>query len=156
MPFTHRDYSIMEVAILGANHAPMASGHERAVEGDIITIRHPLNGIGLSEMARFLWMRVEGEDIGNMIRFKHELREPLKENGSYEDGEPTFDKRRFCIPLRRLKNVFPPLDIDRVRDLNDTYQPFLNVDEDTGLYLARHSPFPIIGLVYDKALQRLV
>jgi hypothetical protein len=43
---THRKYPVWEVAILCRTNAPLASGHERAVEGDIIAVRPPAQGIG--------------------------------------------------------------------------------------------------------------
>ena len=157
MPVTYKDYAPREVAILVKGHLPLPSGSERAMEGDIVTIRSPHNGIGTGERSNFLWLRIEGLDRNDMDRLKDPNAEPLDEEGEFIEPHTKYDKRRFCIPLERLKKVAPWLDLVRVRCEVDNYQPFIQVDEETGNYIGGiRRPLSVHGLVYDKAKQRFL
>jgi hypothetical protein len=65
------------------------------------------------------------------------------------DGE-AYDKRRYCITLARLQEVYPALNIARCRDFNDAYQPFLTLDGDDYTFLTEEIPLQANGLIYDK------
>jgi hypothetical protein len=145
MPSTYRDHNaVMEVVLCCFHGGTLASGHERATVGDIIDVRRPLGRIGTKECDQFLWIKLTCfGDIDELWQ----LSQPHTE----QDPEgPTFEKRRFCIPLDRLKQVYPSLDIARVRDTADKYQPFLGYDEEGAFLIFNHSPLQIEGLVFDK------
>ena len=117
---TNRQYPIFEVAPLCHNLPPCGAG-ERAMEGDIIAIRPPGQGAGRKERTRFLWLRLQGLEENEM----GQLTTPLEEDGII------YDKRRYGIPLARLKQLHPSLDLVRTRNSTDIYQPFSNgIDED--------------------------
>lgn len=138
MPETYRDYPVMEAAISLVDASPLASGAERVLLGDIVAIRHPRREIGTQERKRFLWLRLYGLDSNELDRLHDRMS---------LDVDVSYDKRRYAVRLDRL----PGLNMTRALDLNDTYQPFLPVDEDTGQVLAEAAPFAVWGLVYDKA-----
>ena len=167
MPEDHRDYSVLEVAIY-IRDLPNTVGGERVKEGDIIAIREPLGYIGKSEAAQFLWLLIEGLDISDMFHFKDSFTE-----GDGQDA-PRYEKRQYCIPLKRLKEVAPFVDLNRVRDGGDKYQPFLPVDLDVPYYrfgteshsihglmhlpagLIARPPLDVHGLVFNKKTTRFV
>lgn len=144
MSETFINYPIREIAISTENSAPLNSGHERKLEGDIVAVRNVSNGIGSGETKKFIWLRVEGLEKLEM----DVLIEPLTE----EPFETIYDKRRYCIPLERLQKFVPTFDINRAKDATDIYQPFLNIDEDNFLYLegTESKTLRIEGLVFDK------
>ena len=135
------NYPIKEVAI-SLESFPIESEHERKQEGDIVTIRDTHYCIGLKEMSRYLWLRIEGLEESEF----DELVSVLVDDGI------TFDKRRYCILLEKLKEVDPNFDLDRARDLEDVYQPYLVIDEDTGIFLIAEEPFQVQGLIFDKSI----
>ena len=131
------NYPVMEMAISLVDHAPLESGHERVLAGDIIAVRYPDIGIGLKEAKAFLWIRVEGLE-------EHELR-------LLDRSIKGFDKRRYCIPLEKIKEIRPSFDVDLAMDENIIYQPFLTIDYETDYcFILEEPPFQISGLVYDK------
>lgn len=138
MPQTYRDYSVREVALCVADCSPI-NGNERKQAGDIITIRKPGLGIGKNEASAYLWLRIEGPDADVLDSLSIALMD-------YEDRH--YDKRRYCIPLSKLhKNI----NLARVQDTNDIYQPFLPIDEDNLLFLINSRPaLKAEGLVFDK------
>ncbi len=125
--------------------SPLASGHERIQEGDIVTMRKPLGYCNFGEMSSYLWLLIQGPDTSILDRLKDGLAEE-----DIEDA-PIFDKRRYCIPLKRLP---VHVDLARVRDVGDRYQPFFIIDEETGKFLAKPSPLRVEGLVFDKRTGR--
>jgi len=149
MPESFRDYPVVEAAILVRGSVPLASGHERAQEGDIGLVRRPFAFIGRGERSRLLWLRLEGLDWNEIGILNIVNAEPLNDL----DGS-VYDKRRYHIPLDRLKQIARFRDLARVRDINDVYQPFMNIDEETGEVLpSPRASFSVHGLVFDKALQ---
>ena len=62
-----------------------------------------------------------------------------------------FDKRRYCIPFKRLPAF---VDLARVRDPGDLYQPFVGVSTDTTEFLWTLAPLRVEGLVFDKETMR--
>lgn len=136
---TNRVYPVVEVALSCTAHAPLDSGHERKLTGDIIAVRPPNMGIGLMEGHRYLWLRLdswEEEQTGQLTM-------------SVQEGDVAYEKRRYQIPLERLKAIVPAFDVDRALDPTDPYQPFLSVDLETGLFLSAAPPLDIHGLVLD-------
>ncbi len=147
MPFTFRNSRIRQLGLYVKSEAPLATGHERIQEGDIGVVLDPNEGITGSERYHYLWLRVEGLDDSDMDR----LQDP---NQPVRGGKAFWDKRRHCIPFRRLKEIYPPLDLAKVGDPIDKYQPFLPIDNDTGLFLAARPPLSVFGLIFDKETQR--
>lgn len=118
---THKKYPEFEAAILVHNLA-VSGAAERAMEGDIVGIRRPHYEVGTKERSAFLWLRLQGLEENDMSQLA----------APYEEADTIYDKRRYCIPLARLKQIVPSLDLARVRDRNDAYQPFMSgVDADT-------------------------
>ena len=158
-----RRYPIMEICVTTRSKAALASGAERSQEGDIIEVRAPNDGIGLSEARTLLWLRFEGLEDWEYGLLKDLWTEPLMilRDDRVDQYPPVFDKRRYCIPLERLKGVAPFFDLARARDGADPYQPFLPIDTDDDDIRFQHVYFPgmarpplrIEGLIYDKARQ---
>jgi len=166
MPPDHRDYRAMEVCILGRDLPNLPSGHERAKEGDF-GIREPLGYIGTKEASHRLWLLIEGLDLSDMLELKNIFIEGVGPDA------PVYEKHQYCIPLKRLKEVAPFVDLARVRDPNDKYQPFLPVDLDVPHYrfgteahgvpdglprlptgLIARPPLDVHGLVFNKKTMR--
>jgi len=147
MPQTYRAYRIWEVALAVQGFSPLATGMERAQEGDIIRVRYEIQGIGFKEMSEFLWVRVQGKDDADM-----EILWRMYTVAIDELSFDRFEKRQYSISFDRLKVAYPALDLVRVRDIADIYQPFLSVEEDTGRYIetSKVPPLDINGLVFDK------
>ena len=157
MGYTNPNYPVMEIAINIENHAP-AGENERSLEGDIIAVRKPLEYIGDKETKTFVWLLVEGLEENEMSRLDEVLYEPFSIDGTFSDeNKVKYDKRRFCIPLERLKQVFPDFDIAKARDKNVIYQPFLPVDEDNLSRLPlKVKPLSVHGLVFDKVFGKYI
>lgn len=154
MPETYKEYPILEIAISTRSRSPLASGSELIQEGDIVAIRRPYHTIGTLEGKDFLWLRIYGEDIYDMGIFVKGV-EIIDAEG---DPVAHYDNRRYSIPLERLKEIFPALDLDRARDLNDDYQPFIPIDEDNYRYIegAARAEYPLYGLVLDKQTMKFL
>lgn len=136
MGFTNRDFPIVEIAIRVCSNPEFW----RTGAGDIIAIRPPDLGVGTLEQHHLLWLRVEGLEHNEIWR----LAEWLEESGGI------CEKRRFCIPLSRLKELDPSFDIAKATDLEQVYQPYLLVDEETGFYLTGGPIFDATEIVFDK------
>lgn len=157
---TKRIHPVFEVSLLVRAYYPVPL--ERAVEGDIVNVRLTPEyggtgkGYGSAETSRYLKVLMDGLELNELSRLKDVLTDPLDE---FADG-PALDKRRFCIPFHRLKQVAPWLDLNRVVDRDDPYQPFCPMDEEDGSSLHRHflgtmrRPLNTHGLIYDKAKMR--
>lgn len=153
MGHTNPNYPVMEIA-LSCEHGGTHSGglKERKAVGDIIAIRKPGSAIGSAEMSRYLWLRIEGLEENQMYR----LTDPVYSNPA-DDSSAVFDKRRYCIPLDRLKAITPSLDIARATNLNDKYQPFLGVDEEPPFrFISDVRPVNVHGLIFDKVTGRFI
>jgi len=161
MAGTFKNYPIMEIAILCVHQEDHAGG-ERAKIGDIITMRPPHHVIGSEEARRFLWLRLDGLEDAEFAKLKELVQDPpptefkrhmvQHQNDLRESLVLTrYDKRRCCVPLHRLQQVCPWIDLNRVRDPDDYYQPFVVPDTESHFYLApRPSPLRVEGLVFDK------
>ena len=137
---------VYEMAISVCSYVPLSSGHERCQEGDIVVLR-PLTGcIGLKERSAFLWICVSGISDVLAEEIHSSIIDPVTSQ--------VYDKRRYCIPFARLKAVLPQLNLQRVRDHQDSYQPCVTVDEDTGEFLGAASPVPVQGLIFDRQTMR--
>ena len=133
---TIKRYPVWEIAVVTQSYAPLTSGHERVVEGDIVAARFAgsMDGIGVNERTRHLWLRVEGWE-------EHEC--------WLTEGVEGYEKRRYQVPLARLKTVCPDLDLAAARDTTAVHQPWLVTDEDTGLFLTIAATLNVQGLVFD-------
>ena len=144
--FAPRDYPIMELAI-----ALDSKPQEQIQEGDIAAMRRPDIGIGLAEANLYLWLLVEGYEHYEWRGLTWPIYEPFDPTGEYDgSGYTRYDKRRYSIPLARLQQVFPALDLVAARDPAQAYQPFYTIDTDNNLWLTDSTPFDIAGLVFDK------
>ncbi len=124
MAQTFRDVTPYLVAVAGITQ-PDVGGGERLREGDIRAVAwaHPQMHVGTGQAQRceVLWLYLEtfGEiELDRLV-------------GGNEEQGVTYDKRRYCIPLPRLRALAPTLNLARVRDPTDCYQPFLgDIDQD--------------------------
>lgn len=113
--------------------ATVASRSGNTVEGDIIVIRDPLPYIGLKEGTNYLWFLVDDTAL------------PSRETLS---GSST--KWRYNVPLADLKARVAALDLDRLRNSRDWYQPLQDTNPDTGLHRVSNTPIDISANVTDK------
>ena len=144
--FVPRDYPTMEIAIALWSVLP-----ERVQEGDIVAVRPPGSAIGFKEDKVFLWLLVEGLEANLFEFLTMPVIEPFDATGHYDGPTYTeFDKRRYCVPMARLKEVYPALDLDKARDPADRYQPFFTLDTDSNFWLTDQPPLTGEGLVFDK------
>ena len=147
MSFLNPNYPTMEIAISLVDYAPLASGHERVLVGDIIAVRKPDYGIGTKELENFLWLRVEGLEEDEFSK--------LTDNISDSTSNIIYDKRRYCIPLEKLYELEPTFDIDLATTAGSIYQPFLFVDYESDYSFIMENtqlPFQVFGLIYDKVI----
>jgi hypothetical protein len=144
MSETNINYPVMEIAISLVSYAPLSSGHERVIQGDIVAIRKPYIGIGTKEATNFLWLRVEGLEESEFYR--------LTDSISDSTSEIVYDKRRYYIPLERLQEIDQEFDLELALTPDSIYQPFLILDEDTYTFILEdgHQPFQVSGLIYDR------
>ena len=137
MGYTNPNHPIFELALSLENCAPHTGGtKERKLAGDIVAIRRPAQAIGTKEAKTYLWLRVQGLEENDMARLT--------------DSIEGFDKRRYCIPLERLKEIVPTFDIAKAMDPNVIYQPFLILDEEDFKFLGSEQPFEIEDILFDK------
>ena len=124
MAETYRDRSLFLVAVSGITQRDVGGG-ERLREGDIRAVAraHPRMhvGTGHAQRCEVLWLYLETFGEIDLDRL----------TASQEEQGVRYDKRRYCIPLARLRRLSPTLDLARVRDPLDCYQPFLSgLDQD--------------------------
>jgi len=101
--------ALKEVCIAARDFGP-----GRAQEGDIIAVRAPLNVIGTKEGNDFLWLLIDDSQLPSAS-----LR-----------GESI--KYRYNLPLAAVAAAHPTIDLERVRNPNDRYQPLRDNDPITG------------------------
>lgn len=118
--------ALKEVCIVARNKG-------RAQAGDIIDIRDPIGGIGLKEGKDYLWILLDESVIPKLS----ELRDSLQ-------------RYRFQVPLAAIKNRFPQVDLARLDDPNDWYQPFLDSNPVTGMHRATNASVDIRAALVDK------
>ncbi len=121
--------------------------HERVNAFDIVACREPIGYIGQKERTTVLWLRMRGPDYVFDI-LKHPMFDVDSTIDPTVDLGAQYDKRRFCIPARRLYMV--ALDAAKLEDANEEYQPFEVFNDDDGVFTARHPPVWYAGLIYDK------
>ena len=155
MPDTFKEFdTTFEVALSMEYGGVLASGHERKQIGDILTVRPVRGVVGDAERKRFLWLHVRSS---NDSEFVHALQQPMFTGTIETEDRVQYEKRRYYIPLAKLKEAMPSFDVSRALDVTDPYQPFLGTDEDLP-WRTLYQPVAlgIEGLVYDKQLGRLV
>lgn len=145
------DYAAFE-ALLSLNDYAPQNGNERILVGDIASINPVANqtGMGMLMMRRYMAIILEGIPTELIDRLSDH---PQMVDGAWDmEARPDlYDKRRYCIPLERLKEVVPSFDIEKALDKSLVYQPFRPVDEETGLYLETDTPpLDVHGLLFDK------
>lgn len=106
--------------------------------GDIVHVIPDGRYIGRQETKHFLWLMME--DVPPEV-----LSDPRK--------------RMYCIPLERLHFAYKLVGfkLDRALDLEDPYQPFLELatnEPSKGEYVLRYVRFGAYGLIYDKRGER--
>lgn len=143
MPQTYRSYPILEASICLFHGGTLESGHRRSRRGDVVNIREMSKGTGLSVPKRYLFVPIYGFDIDEMYRFT--------------DTIEAFEKRRYSIPLARIKQNYPALDMNKLLDQDEMYQPFILTDPNTGLFHGLNiAPFPAQGLIFDKKVGKYI
>ena len=110
-------------------------GPTQSKAGDIICVRKALGTVGSGEMHRWIWITVDVAD-------------PAIIPGLDEPEEGDTKKRRFKIPLARLKALNASMNMARVNDPLTIEQPFMNVT-DTRRMISK-GDVPITGLIFDK------
>lgn len=141
------NYPVVEVAIAVTNNK---GGWLDSFEGDIIAVRDPHFVVGNKEMGNWLWLRLEGLEENEMFRLADGI---MKEGDHGPTKDTVYDKRRYCIPLDRLKILRPELDLTKARDTDEKYQPILMSDYTTDqrkYYLTEEKPLMVQGLVFDR------
>ncbi len=115
MAQTYRERFVWEVALLVRDYHDTAN--ERAKAGDVVAMRKPFGHgeVGTGERSLYLWLR---------LRANRQLDE-LNLTQTLEEAGTRYEKRRYCIPFDRLAKVAPWLDVGRVEDPADPYQPFM-------------------------------
>ena len=104
----------------------------RVQEDDIVALRPAGQPWGKKERAGFLAVPIELTEEEAKI-----LVSPLYEGGAFEPeveaveklglkSPKTIHKRRYKLPLALLRDRVPGLDIKRVQDRDDDYQPFID------------------------------
>lgn len=129
---------IVEIALSLEN--PGATDGRRKREGDIIEARPPSLGVGLLEMSRYVWGRIDVTPSVAAVL--------LEGSGVY--------KRRYYVPLTQLRQAWNAagggtVDVARLLDLTDPYQPCLPLDPATGLFLSPNTALVLngSGLIFD-------
>lgn len=121
--------ALREVCIAARDFGP-----GRAQAGDLIAIREPLGGIGAKEGHDFIWLLVDESELPD----PSELR-----------GEAT--KNRYRLPLQALvAQAQEAIDLARVQDPDDHYQPFLDTDPATGMHRRQNAPLQLRGHLIDR------
>lgn len=92
-------------------------GAHRAKEGEIVCVRDPLGHVGKKEQGDFLWLLMDEADIGEFTALK------------------TGATRKY-VDLADLKTRHPALDLTRVRDGRDKYQPMIDPSPTDGRFRA--------------------
>lgn len=135
--------------LIEANNHPERPS--KAQEGDIKCMRPSGKPWGKKERCYSLIVPVDITETEAKL-----LMSPLYEDGSFPpeveaiekmglSPPETVHKRRFKLPLSLLKNKVPQLDLTRVRDREDPYQPF--IDGDLTITLSSQDK---IAIFYDK------
>jgi hypothetical protein len=114
---------------------------------------------GLREASQFLLVPVRGYEQAWMDRLAQPETNELEDD--YSGEFPITEIRRFNIPFARLIQRGIPLDVNRVRDQNDPYQPLVPIDEDGPQGTVRYlrlpiRPLPLPGLVFDNRAGRFI
>lgn len=120
----------------------------RKKEGDLIAVKPYPWQWGRKEINAYLIVVLDGLTKDEA----HRLCAPLYEDGSLEQPDPEISdpkimaKRRFKIPLETIKNGWlPSLDLERVRNIKDVYQPL----KETETVLDTKEP---VAICFDKYL----
>lgn len=104
-------------------------------EGDILGVRDPKGGIGLKEGKDFIWVIMDSSDMPS---------------GSLRNESNSSPK--YNLPLSKLQEKFPELDLTRLRDEADHYQPLFDTDPSTGLHRKQNLPKAFSRSIADKEL----
>lgn len=110
----------------------------RAKAGDIICVRPATGAIGKKEQGVLLWVTVDIADSRIVA-------------GLTDQNSTKGEKRRFSIPLTRLKSIMSSLDLARVANPKDNYQPFVSVN---GSRMQAVQDIPVTNLFTDKEAAR--
>ena len=145
------------LCVLNTQDYGFEGGGERSLCGDIIGVR-PLipgiyGGLGTKQGAVNLILHLEGLDKNEMDQLHLGYDVPFDPENN--EDFVSYDKRRYCIPFKRIKKLHPPFNINRAQDPDDVYQPFVTMDPDPFFeFLANPQLFRVEGLVFDKATGR--
>ena len=124
---------VVEIAI-----ATVRNSSGLIAPGDIVTACAPRASMGRRVRHSYLWLWIEVGDLAAI---------------NLKEGMPPY-KRRYHVPLERLKARLPELDLGRATDSRFIYQPFMDADPSTGIYNRLPEVIPIADLVIDKMTRR--
>jgi hypothetical protein len=134
-----------EVAIFTNENIEFRKAHE----GDIITSRREIGGVGTLEAQKYLWILVDGLEENDLYALHQTL---FDGDPAGDDPVNEIEKRRFRIALADLALRDPDFDVERARDPLDIYQPYLQLDSDDFIFIPSSVlPFDAQGLVWDKS-----
>ncbi len=89
-------------------------------EGDIIVCRTPIDGIGVKEAGMWLWITaIISEQLAQVLC--------LPRRGLITNQ--VISKRRYQIPLDKIKELDAEFILALARDMTENYQPYLYVDD---------------------------
>lgn len=154
----NREYKTF-VMVLSTRSLGEPNGIDRVQTGDVTAVRNRGSGIGGSTLATYLYLLVNGLERLEMERLTHSVGEPFREDGEYDPdlrpGSKRLDRHRYCVPFDRLKEYVPRIDVARILDVTDPYQPFMPVNDDN-LFITPEPPLNVRGLVWDKVFTRFI
>lgn len=125
--------ALKEVCFAAFNFGP-----GRAQAGDVIEIRKPQGGIGRKEGHQYVWLLLDESEI------------PTPTTRDPESQDPVI-KHPLQISIDELKTKMPALDLTRLADPRDFYQPFLGTDPESGAHLRNDSPSSLTIIDRSKA-----
>lgn len=112
---------------------------EQVKAGDVVDVRPAKGTMGRKQLADFLWITVD---------MTPEQAAGLTESVLNADGTIRF-KRRWMIPLVKLKSIASSFSEARAKDPKDEYQPFVDVTLNRAKQRVR-ADLPFNDLFFDK------
>lgn len=126
---------MMLVSVAGPNIDPVKSN-----QGDIEAVIPMQRGVGRMEMCRWLYIPAEGLDLGLPFDVV---------------GDELYAKR-YCLRDFVFTSLIQDFSFERMRNVNDCYQPFIVLDQNSGLFIKPIIAYNLAGLVWDKIDLRFV
>lgn len=109
------------IAIATGTRPEQVQGADSMTEGDIVAVHPSSDGIGTGEFNAWLWVMVTGPDDEVLKNLSQPWYDSVDDDGI---GQDPLAKFRYKIDFDVLAEREPTLDLVRVRDPLDSYQPF--------------------------------